>query len=300
MTWITRVFQAKTTAAASRQPTPSDAFANFAQWQQYRTDQAAEMLARHERGKSMQQWPSAHYPAHCVVCDATRALAVGWHGNGQPANLREGLACPDCRLNARQRAAFGLLRDRVGDDARVYATEQTTPAYAWIHRHYKHSRGSEYGVSAEKAARLKPWMHSLGVDEPIVNEDVTALSFADASQDAIVSFDELEHVPDYEKALHEFARVLAPGGLLVLTAPFMETTEKTSTRARIGADGNVEHLLPPEIHGDPVSGGVLCFYHFGWDVLDVARAAGFTTAEWHRTWSPDQGAFGLWTMLATR
>lgn len=45
---------------------------------------------------------------------------------------------------------------------------------------------------------------------------------------------------------------------------------------------------------------MLCFYHFGWDVLDVARAAGFTTAEWHRTWSPDQGAFGLWTMLATR
>ena len=59
-------------------------------------------------------------------------------------------------------------------------------------------------------------------EEQVQFEDVTRLSFADASRDLVVSFDVLEHVPDYRQALREFARVLAPGGALVLTAPFVQ------------------------------------------------------------------------------
>jgi hypothetical protein len=44
-------------------------------------------------------------------------------------------------------------------------------------------------------------------------------------------------------------------------------------RARIGADGAIEHLEPAEYHGDLVSGGVLCFHHFGWDLLEQARVS---------------------------
>jgi SAM-dependent methyltransferase len=48
-----------------------------------------------------------------------------------------------------------------------------------------------------------------------------ALPFADASFDAIVSFETIEHLPavDQPKMLAEFARVLAPNGLLILSAP---------------------------------------------------------------------------------
>jgi hypothetical protein len=66
------------------------------------------------------------------------------------------------------------------------------------------------------------------------------------------------------------------------------------------ADGSIEHLLEAEIHGDPVAGGVLCFYHFGWDLPDAVRAAGFRRAAWQRTWSPREGLFGLWTLVAIR
>jgi SAM-dependent methyltransferase len=50
---------------------------------------------------------------------------------------------------------------------------------------------------------------------------VTDLPLADASVDVVVSFETIEHLPaeDQPRMLAEFARVLAPGGFLVLSAP---------------------------------------------------------------------------------
>lgn len=45
------------------------------------------------------------------------------------------------------------------------------------------------------------------------------LPFADASFDTVVAFQVLEHVPEPGRMVAEMARVLAPGGRLVLTAP---------------------------------------------------------------------------------
>lgn len=49
--------------------------------------------------------------------------------------------------------------------------------------------------------------------------DVSALPFADASYDIVLSTQVLEHVQDPAKVVHEMARVLKPGGLLFLTTP---------------------------------------------------------------------------------
>lgn len=50
---------------------------------------------------------------------------------------------------------------------------------------------------------------------------VTQLPLADASVDAVVSFETVEHLPaeDQRQMLAEFARVLTPGGVLVLSSP---------------------------------------------------------------------------------
>ncbi|MBM4058464.1 MAG: class I SAM-dependent methyltransferase [Planctomycetes bacterium] len=49
--------------------------------------------------------------------------------------------------------------------------------------------------------------------------DATAIPCPDASFDAIVCTEVLEHVPEPDRVLHEFGRLLRPGGRLILTAP---------------------------------------------------------------------------------
>lgn len=56
-----------------------------------------------------------------------------------------------------------------------------------------------------------------GVD---VRLTATALPFADASFDVVLCSEVLEHVDDAGRAVAEISRVLAPGGLLVVTVPF--------------------------------------------------------------------------------
>ncbi len=61
--------------------------------------------------------------------------------------------------------------------------------------------------------------------------DCTALSCADAQFDLIVSFETLEHVAAQQELIAGFARVLAPGGLLIVSSPDKRTySEKSGFR----------------------------------------------------------------------
>lgn len=54
---------------------------------------------------------------------------------------------------------------------------------------------------------------------PLVQGDAQALPFADAAFDAVVALDVLEHLANPALALREIGRVLAPGGLLMVSVP---------------------------------------------------------------------------------
>jgi len=243
---------------------------------------------------------SATLDAVCWSCDGVRPLLYDrlYAGEGG-VNWRERLVCPGCQLNNRLRLslhALATLEPPPDSASRLYATEQLTPFARVLQQRYPGAVLSEF-LGCERAPG--------SVDERgLRHEDVTGLSFADASLDYLLSFDVLEHVPDYARALAEFARTLRPGGILLLSVPFALGQAETMVRARLAADGSIEHLHTAEYHGDPVDPekGVLCYYHFGWQLLDELRRAGFATAEVRLYYSVEYGYIGGEQMLivATR
>jgi SAM-dependent methyltransferase len=54
--------------------------------------------------------------------------------------------------------------------------------------------------------------------------DITAIPEPDASFDAVLCTEVLEHLPEPAPALRELARLLKPGGTLIITAPFCSLT----------------------------------------------------------------------------
>lgn len=224
---------------------------------------------------------------YCSACKKVMDLRVDlqW-GNGVTPNWRERLEC-SCGCNNRLRAAIEFLSNLTGDkaSARLYATEQVTALFQIVRSKFPHIIGSEYLRDGTATGST----NTAGIR----HEDVTALTLATGSIDVVLSFDVLEHVPEYRKAFQEIARVTAKGGHLLASFPFDTQQPKTMVRATIESDGSLTHHLPPEYHGDPVdSAGCLCFQVFGWDVLEELRSSGFSDAWTAFYWSPERGYLG--------
>lgn len=107
-------------------------------------------------------------------------------------------------------------------------------------------------------------------------EDLTRLTYPDASFDLVLTSETLEHIPDLDAALGEIHRVLAPGGLQIFTIPTLPVVARTFPRARLGPDGTVETLARPIFHpgGDT---GYPVFTEFGADFPDILKSHGFST-----------------------
>lgn len=244
------------------------------------------------------QMMSSRHPfdiqAWCSACQAVRPMAMAWHlghvnpiGSVNPAWTENG-CCHECGLVSRMRALVDLLRRSPGHVSAAYTAERLTAGYDALDRMYPGIVSSEFLGDDHESGREYP--HESGV--AIRHEDMTKLSFADEQFDLVVTQDVFEHIPDYSTAFVECRRVLRGDGRLVFTIPFFANQPTTEVRATVEADGTVNHLLPPEIHGNPVGDGSLCFQHFGWDILDVLRNAGFADASAHMYWGPWAGHMG--------
>jgi glycosyltransferase involved in cell wall biosynthesis len=234
-------------------------------------------------------------PGTCAVCGSDRGFLTSYLYAGRKAsdgtllpNWREHLQCRSCGFVNRTRAAIHALYTHAPPppEARIYLTERVTPLYDWFASRWPGVVGSEY---------LGPGLPPGSVSAAGVrHEDMANLSFESGSLDYILSFDVLEHVPDYGAALREAHRCLNPGGVLLFSAPFSYDREAHVVRATLGPDGAPVHLLEPEYHGNPVDpeGGALCYRYFGWDLLAELRALGFRRARALCYWSRAEGYLG--------
>jgi SAM-dependent methyltransferase len=105
-------------------------------------------------------------------------------------------------------------------------------------------------------------------------EDLSRLTYADASFDLVLTSETLEHVPDLAAALREIRRVLTPGGRHIFTIPVLPDVAFTFARSIVRDDGSIEERAPRIFHpGGDV--GYPVFTEFGSDLQDIFERAGF-------------------------
>lgn len=229
----------------------------------------------------------------CFVCSKQSDFLVDYWNSyqtefGKIPNWRERLVCPSCNLNNRMRLTYHLIQEVFPNfiNSQVYITEQTTPLFQILKNLNPAIVGSEF-LGKDIPAGIS---NHLGIR----NEDLTNLSFHNEQFDFIISLEVLEHIPDYITALKEVYRVLKQNGKFLFTVPFDRNSKENIVRAKLNSDGSITHLLPAEYHGDPmnVTQGCLCYYHFGWELLNEIKDIGFTNAYAITTYSKEYGYLG--------
>lgn len=266
--------------------------ASFQEYRDFSATMAEAYQRRSELERSLISGSNFTVEGYCYPCRSWVNLSVDFLyaeeiGGERVPNWRERLVCPDCGLNNRMRAVIQLAEEgfRLQKSSNIYLTEATTSLYRWFANRYPRVVGSEYLGDSVPLGGMN--------QDGLRNEDVTRLSFVDGELDLIASFDVFEHVPDFKQAFRECQRVLKTGGRLFFTVPFRRNSEANIVRARLHPNGRIEHLLPPQYHGNPIDPeGCLAFYVFGWEMLDQLRDIGFADVEANLYWSSELGYLG--------
>jgi SAM-dependent methyltransferase len=103
---------------------------------------------------------------------------------------------------------------------------------------------------------------------PHLAGNVLALPFPTAAFDNVLCLEVLEYVPDYPRALAELRRVIAPGGMLLFSVPFLHRADtpqdtwrltENGLRAALAAVGFEAEIVEPQGAALLVAANVLKF-----------------------------------------
>ena len=204
----------------------------------------------------------AAWPFRCPGCDPSVLVRI--------APNAIGVRCLRCAASATTLSLMSILQwTRPGFAAEaVYEFSARGPLVEFLRRRVANPTCSEFFDDVPRGGRR----------DGVLCEDVQQLTFADASFDVVTSTEVFEHVADDTRGFREVRRVLRPGGVLIFTVPLADG-EATVERARL-RDGEIEHLLPPEYHGDRIRGRgrVLAFRNYGRDITRRLQSCGFGAA----------------------
>jgi SAM-dependent methyltransferase len=201
--------------------------------------------------------------------------------------LRETLRCEGCKSKMRDRTlAAGLLRlsrERWGveattidelarvlpPEARILDTDAQSRIGRRLARHPGVLRSLYYPDRGPGEELEDRWAGAR-----VVNVDLEAMPFPDASYDVVITSEVMEHVRHVDTAHREIARCLAPGGTYLFTVPFDPTLEQTWVL--IDAETDQPLVLPMHLHGDPGlrEEGIKSYRVFGHDLADDLARAG--------------------------
>ncbi|UCF70722.1 MAG: class I SAM-dependent methyltransferase [candidate division WOR-3 bacterium] len=91
--------------------------------------------------------------------------------------------------------------------------------------------GCNRGFMMSELRKISGYVYGVDIDEDVVAAarqkghpvfvcNAENLAFSDSRFDAVFSIHTIEHIPDLQKAVREFCRVLKPGGTLILVYPY--------------------------------------------------------------------------------
>ena len=221
-------------------------------------------------------------PGHCPLCGLTVMLKL--------AASDIGVRCTRCGASAITMSLGRVLRAEVPDLAarRVYELSSRGPLLEFLR-----ARAGSLACS-EFFDDIAPG----GQKDGVRCENVERLTFPDGAFDLCTSTEVFEHVPDDRAGFREIRRVLRAGGAFFFTVPISRAA-RTVERAR-RVDGRIEHLLPPEYHGDRIrgQGEVLVFRDYGRDIVERLLAGGFASARLDERCAGDYWGYGRPVVVA--
>jgi SAM-dependent methyltransferase len=218
------------------------------------------------------------YRGLCNICGAKAEFVAG-----AGRSTRESFACPQCRAALRYRDQAALILDEFARGRAVFLRSLV-------------ASGALDGKAIYEAALRGPFVNLLrrlpgytrsyfwpdrplgAVDQDGVrNEDLTRLTFPDASFDLVLTSDVMEHLYDYRAAFAEITRVLKPGGVHIFSIPTdWPFPERTESRVAL-VDGEERHLRPPRYHNAGDGTACLVYHDYGADLVDAIDATGCRT-----------------------
>lgn len=210
------------------------------------------------------------------------------YSNDGNINFRERLVCVKTNLNNRIRGCIHVFEELFQPSKvdKIYLTEQSSLLAKWIRKKYSNSIFSEYLSDCSWYFKLR--LRLVTFPGKLTHQDLTSLTYKNNELDYVLSFDCLEHIPNYKKAIQDIYRVINSNGKLLLSVPFDINKQQNLIRASVDTNGEIKHFTEPEYHGDPISGkGCLSYYTFGWQLLEELKETGFKNVYIVLFWSKE-------------
>lgn len=174
--------------------------------------------------------------------------------------LRDFFVCVNCDSIPRERAIMHVI-DTFFPRWRDLTIHESSPATRGASQRLKHE------CSMYIPSQYYPDVALGTIVGGVRCENLEALTFSDQSIDLHITQDVLEHVFSPCAVFREISRTLKPGGAHIFTVGLVNKLQPSRVRAKKTADGSIEHLLPPEYHGNPIdSNGSLVTVDWGFDI----------------------------------
>ena len=204
-------------------------------------------------------------------------------GIGMP-NLRDELYCGQTKTNSRLRALLLQMDAELGDK------KQSTVLYNGVN-----DGVSDY-ISQRDDIKLTnyEWVDDKQSTKKCTYTNPCQMEFKDATFDMIVETEQLHLIPDHIDSLKESARILKPGGKMLITVPFLTSQKKTQERSIVTEEGERIDLMNPIMFKHTSHRlDKVCYRLYGWSLIDDLREAGFSDAYGAFSWSLYHGILGM-------